>query len=245
MLFYTSNGGTSWTSTSIPKPYILADVSFSDAHHGWLLASQGPATAQEPIDLYHTSDSGKTWSQVLSKAESNKLLLGIKTGMAFVNSSTGWITVDNGQHPGQVVLYITHDGGHSWQLQSVPVPRSLKKYYARPLAPTFSSAQKGLMPVVFSNGKTVIYTTQNGGQSWQSSTPVPVSQVVSMSVVKGTIYLTDGTTIYDSNDNGQSWGRWHVVIKSGEQIGDVTANGAYVAGNGDVSIVELNSKENQ
>ncbi|UNO50470.1 WD40/YVTN/BNR-like repeat-containing protein [Alicyclobacillus acidoterrestris] len=239
MLYHTTNGGASWTSISVPKSYIIGELSFTDSQHGWLLASQGPAVGQEPIDLYSTSDGGKTWSRILSKTVSNKLLLGNKTGITFVNSTTGWLTVDSGQHPGQVGLYVTNDDGRTWGLQNVPVPTNLQKNYAHPLAPTFSSSQMGFMPVIFNNGSTVIYTTQNGGQTWSPTTPIPISQVVRVSLTGGTIYVTDGQTVYYSHDNGLNWEKWKGKVKSGGQIGAVTPNGAYVVGNGGSRVTNI------
>lgn len=239
LLYHTTDGGASWTSTSIPKSYLIADLRFSDAQHGWLLASQGSAAGQEPIDLYYTSDGGKTWSQILSKTESNKLLLGNRTGVTFINRTTGWITVDSGQHPGQVEVYVTHDGGHSWALQTIPVSTILQKHYAYPLAPIFTSSQVGIMPVTFDDGTTVIYTTENGGQDWNSTKPVPVSNVVNVSYDGQTVYVTDGKSVYDSRDNGQSWVKWKGTIGASDQIGDVTAQGVYVVKKGGSEVVDI------
>ena len=149
ILYHTTNGGSSWTSMSLQKTYPIAYLSFVDAQRGWLLASQGPANGQEPIALYRTSDGGMTWSQILSKTVSLKLLGENKTGITFVNRTTGWLTVDFGIQAGVVGVYVTHDGGSHWNLQPIPIPTELRKHYAQPFPPKFSSPHVGLMPVAF------------------------------------------------------------------------------------------------
>ena len=232
ILYHTTNGGSSWTSTSLPKTYPIAYLSFVDARHGWLLASQGPANGQEPIELYRTSDGGKTWSQTLSKTESLKLLGENKTGITFVNRTTGWLTLDFGIQAGVVGAYVTHDAGYHWNPQAIPIPAGLRKHYAQPFPPEFSSPHVGLMPVVFDNGKTIIYRTENGGQMWYPTTPIPISQVVSMSSSDGTSYVTDGKSLYDSSDEGRTWGKWIGKVKPGDQIVYAAKYGVYVVTGG-------------
>lgn len=99
----------------------MAWISFIDSETGWIIASPGPATGQEPSDLYYTSSGGKAWSKIASTSMGLPLNHG-KTGISFVDAETGWITIDNGLHVGQVSLYVTHDGGHTWSPQLVPVP---------------------------------------------------------------------------------------------------------------------------
>lgn len=61
VLFQTQDGGASWQQiNSAPGDDALRSVRFSSSSEGWLASS---------YDVYHTSDSGLTWSKTLSYPE--------------------------------------------------------------------------------------------------------------------------------------------------------------------------------
>ncbi|MDR3541264.1 MAG: hypothetical protein P4L69_09920 [Desulfosporosinus sp.] len=81
------------------------DVVFMDTKHGWKMVPGQGAMNSEPVDIYQTTDGGESWIKTavanqknVSASESTNLFAGtlpyegIKNGLSFVNSSTGWIT---------------------------------------------------------------------------------------------------------------------------------------------------------
>ena len=75
----------------------------------------------------------------------------------------------------------------------------------------FFSATDGILPVSFSNNvtetgiATVIYTTHDGGTTWQATTPVPValSAVDFLDMQHG--WVTDGSILYATSNGGHHW----------------------------------------
>ena len=108
-------------------------------------------------------------------------------------------------------LYVTHDGGSTWHQQTLPLPQGVPPAQLSIQTPTFFSATDGLLPVRFSDLTTskgiatVIYETHDGGTTWRST--MPVSAVLStthfLDMQHG--WLTDGTTLFITNDGGQQW----------------------------------------
>lgn len=117
-VFATADGGASWTSSgAFPSAGVVTDLTFVDPSHGWLLADLGAAMGSQGVALFRTVDGGGHWSQVAGTAAPGAagttayaLPLGCdKTGIAFADASTGWMTgACNGPGP---FLYVTHRGG--------------------------------------------------------------------------------------------------------------------------------------
>jgi photosystem II stability/assembly factor-like uncharacterized protein len=214
----TTDGGQTWQQSTLQATF-LRQITFIDSEHGWILsgwgATGGPA---EAVSVFRSSDGGKTWSNVANALPASTDMPppghlpfgGQKSGIHFLNVSTGWIT-------GTVVvndlawLYVSHDGGSTWFQQSLSLPPGVPSAQLSLLSPTFFSATEGILPVIFSDGvtgrgmATVIYVTHDGGTTWKSTTP--------LAAVFGTIdfvdmqhgWATDGMVLYNTSDGGQHW----------------------------------------
>jgi photosystem II stability/assembly factor-like uncharacterized protein len=146
-------------------------IALLNAQVGWLLVGKGTATGSEAVDVLHTSDGGANW-KVISvsnyKTVNNSAAIpfgGDKSGLSFVNATTGWVTgftpVDH-----FAWLYVTHDGGVTWQHQPIPLPGDA--FQVSTLPPIFFNATDGILPVVLPgpHGQALnIYVTHNKGMS--------------------------------------------------------------------------------
>jgi photosystem II stability/assembly factor-like uncharacterized protein len=130
--------------------------------------------------------------------------------MRFVNASTGWVT-------GTVFvntlawLYVTHDGGSTWNQQTLPLPPNVPPSQLVIQPPTFFSATDGLLPVRFADSLTnkdiaaVIYVTYDGGMTWHTTTPVSAALSSSQFLDMRHGWLTDGTHLFVTSNGGQHW----------------------------------------
>lgn len=165
------------------------DVVYINAKQGWKMVPSQGAMNSEPVTLYRTTDGGQNWSKIavanqknVSASESTNLPAGtlpyegVKNGLGFVSSSTGWLT---GYSPrvGYQWIFLTNDGGRTWVHQELPVPSDIPKYTSMSFdltPPTFFTSEDGLLveniasaPRNTTPPSYVFFLTQDGGQHWK------------------------------------------------------------------------------
>jgi len=216
----TTDGGQTWQQSTVQTTF-LKQITFIDSQHGWILSGwQSQGGPAEAVSVFRTSDGGKTWSNVASALPASTDIPppghlpfgGQKSGIHFLNTSTGWIT-------GTVVvsdlawLYESHDGGSTWYQQSLSLPPGVPSAQLSLISPTFFSATDGILPVIFSDNisgrgiATDIYVTHDGGTTWNNTMP--------LAAVFGTIdfvdmqhgWATDGMVLYNTSDGGLQWAK--------------------------------------
>ena len=192
-IYHTSDGGRHWQRTILhTNGYMVGSLTFSDPLHGWLLTFHESAihvvTGPEPVDppdLYRTTDGGKTWLKVLNAHEqAAKLFTNVYAGgISFVHARTGFLAGDVSAMTSMPVLYITQDGGAHWQPFWSPATQasnpaivpSANLNPTRIWAPSFFNTHDGVMPVAFEGNSTMrLYTTHDGGATWQAGSPLHV-----------------------------------------------------------------------
>jgi photosystem II stability/assembly factor-like uncharacterized protein len=214
----TMDSGQTWQQSTVPAVY-LKQMAFVDAQHGWILAGWGSGGgAAEAVVVFRTGDGGKTWRNVASALPASTdtpppghlPFGGQKSGIHFLNVSTGWIT-------GTVVvndlawLYSSHDGGSTWYRQLLSMPSGIPSAQLSLVSPTFFSATDGILPIIFSDGitgrgiATDIYVTHDEGTTWKSTTPLPLAAVAIDFVDRQHGWATDGKMLYRTSDGGQHW----------------------------------------
>lgn len=217
-LFHTGDGGQSWQQSTVQARFVR-QLTFIDAQRGWMLVGTANAAgAAEIVSVIRTTDGGKTWLNLATALPSDATppghlpYGGQKTGMRFVNASTGWVTGTVFAN-GLAWLYVTHDGGSTWNQQTLPLPTNVPpaQFWTQP--PTFFSATDGLLPVRFADALTnkdiaaVIYVTHDGGMTWHTTTPVfaALSSSDFLDMQRG--WLTDGTHLFVTSNGGQHWAK--------------------------------------
>jgi photosystem II stability/assembly factor-like uncharacterized protein len=213
-IFRTTDGGRTWKSAAIPASSVTS-ITFINASEGWLIAFLAAATgANESADIYRSTDGGKIWIRV---AWSAGLPYGVKRGITFLNSATGWITVldPRGNRP---YLYLTRDGGSTWQPQKMRLPRELTpRWEAQPEPPKFFSARDGSIPVRYDilNGSgertgsvIVLYATHDGGTTWMYTAPLQVNTLEAVHLAAADVnhaWILNGDVLHTTTDGGHLW----------------------------------------
>ncbi len=229
-LLQTIDGGRTWRSLGPlpmfrtlgnPTPFpVEGTLDFIDAHNGWRMMGVGAAGSEE-VYIHRTTDSGATWVKVTyttSGDEASGLPFGgNKTGITFMNATTGWVT---GYSVGcdHTYLFVTHNGGQTWRPQRFPLPPQVTSdWNDYTMPPTFFSARDGILPIFLSysvkdeyceHGRTVavFYVTHDGGATWTYTTPVEVRAAPAWSFADMRHgWVTEGNILYHTKDGGHRW----------------------------------------
>jgi len=219
LVFHTTDGGQTWHKTELPQgvknrgPFYWGTITFTDSQHGWLMAVYSQHNC--PAELFATTDGGITWSQIASvydHVEKNGLPFG--GSISFHSPETGWVAggLDN---KSTYLLYRTQDGGRAWQRQNLQLPAG---YASGELSvgdpPVFFSANEGLLTAMYfpkgqGTGATVLYTTKDGGQTWQSRTPLQFQGIVDFTdAYNGWNWQWKTSAkkeLYHTSDGGKTW----------------------------------------
>jgi photosystem II stability/assembly factor-like uncharacterized protein len=213
-LYRTSDGGLTWTA--FDAPFGGGFIQFLDTNTGRAMADRGAGAGSQSVEMFQTSDGGATWLSVFNNDptrpdSSNSLpLSGIKNGMTFLDTDTGWAT---GTRPvdGEVFLYITQDGGIDWKMQIIALPAGYEGYQYMPQAPVFIGNDGFLPLMIFLPNTTVLafFTSHDGGITWSGDPKNP-----NQTVLPGHYAFADahngwswdgGNNLYLTNDGAQTW----------------------------------------
>ena len=168
-MWFTRNGGASWSSRSIPCSLPSDSVALSVAPSGKLIAvcASEPAAGLQPKSVLSSSDGGSTWKVDStcsgSNCTTNPLTAGYLGGIDAASASTVYLYGDRSS------LLVSHDGGAQWQK----------------VKPLIGDTSGGTQQAIFfndSNGvvlgengnnrdRSTLWSTQDGGTSWRSVVP--------------------------------------------------------------------------
>ncbi len=158
-LFWTDNGGQSWTDIT-PESFEVLSAGFSNGQLGWVVGWRGAG-----LQVGRTSDGGRTW-ELAAVDEDFPAQPGVASAaIEVLDRETLWIALrlqsGSSFSPGR--LYASQDGGRTWEERSHPLGEPVHFWDEREGWTAGGPAQDQL------------YHTQNGGRSW-----VPVDLPVSL-----------------------------------------------------------------
>ena len=210
-VFQTNDGGATWTQTytndpnipeagnSLPLGGLKADLVPLNMQIAWV---GGVVYSPGTIYLYRTDDGGQNWAQVsleLPEGAEN-FELGIdKDQMQFVSAEDGFLVVRMSGDATQTAVYVTNDGGDTWQLTATPIPNAG--------ASDIMSAQEAIIY----NGEQ-FYVTRDAARTWATVSPDIVfgDSFATMEFVNpnsGWIIAAAGDerSLYRTHDGGVTW----------------------------------------
>ena len=160
-LWFTSNGGRSWSRRQVPCHIGALSAVLSAAPNGALMAvcASGPSTGFQIKSVLDSSDGGRTW---VLKTKSN-IDFGYLGAVDLVTNREAFLV------GGRSSLLVTHDGGALWE----------------PVQPLIGGSDGGTSEVVFfnvdhgivlgndenDNEKLTLWSTADGGKHWISKSP--------------------------------------------------------------------------
>lgn len=210
-VFKTTDGGQTWQPGGSLQNATPNQMIFITPQEGWILADLGVPPTYYAATIFRTTDGGNTWVKMSSAdgtAQNSAIPYGAKSGLGFLNTSTGWLTGSAAPEENVFWFYVTHDGGATWQQQLLPTPPGVNnaQFYLSP--PSFFNGHDGILPVMIAAPETNtlsldIYVTHTGGTTWQNTTPVQANSPNFIDGAHG--WVTNGRTIFVTSDSGQHW----------------------------------------
>lgn len=212
----TSDGGEHWQSSviSVSAVMLLDTPHFLTTQEGFLeLIIGGSAAGSEGVGIFHTTDGGQHWTEVSATQQERGLPLGgHKNGISFRDVQNGWATgEDASSNPW---LYVTHDGGHTWNAQSIPsVSSNTSDVLHYTTTPPGFFGNTGFLPVIAtvdgaaSPSVLEIYKTTDGGATWTLITPEHAFGNTNASGWStNDLYIADVNHAWGTDYAGQVWG---------------------------------------
>jgi photosystem II stability/assembly factor-like uncharacterized protein len=215
-VWHTDNGGQTWIRTTLPitekwEQSSFTAMNFSDEKHGFVFVISYSNVEDKKLSLYTTSDGGNHWARVPDITGLDLVYPNIFT---FLDSKNGWFTTSK-------KLMHTVDGGRTWTPVPITIPNPYKQsdynYYFEN-APQFfgENHQDGFLTVELASSKlsvVMVYTTNDGGKSWNPSGEAPVSYSAYIKFIEDNVAYTLSPKvgnnhkyqIYLTTNGGQSW----------------------------------------
>ena len=170
----TTDGGRTWQTgpLTILEPdqadpaVSTLDLDFIDLQTGWLAVKLASGASFSRGLLFKTEDGGLSWQPLASPSGQP---------VRFVTAEVGWTTGG----PTHSELYLSQDGGQSWQAQAV-VPAGRYPVYQLPV---FTTNNEGALAVTVTQpyGNWLeFYHTLDGGRSWRLAERIELQQSLAL-----------------------------------------------------------------
>jgi photosystem II stability/assembly factor-like uncharacterized protein len=213
-ILHTTDGGRSWQRSLINDPLVASvDVPhFLNGQQGWLEMSSTPGAGSAGSDIWHSNNGGQTWTKLSSNKSSSGLTLGYVTGISFRDAQLGIATGNRGAGGDNTFpsLALTHNGGRSWQTQTLP---HLLGGYVNPAntsQPPVFFGNVVVLPVTIttqSGPVLVLYRSNDGGANWFQTSAAHIQAEDTYVVDPNHAWATDtpSGTLYSTSDGGNHW----------------------------------------
>jgi photosystem II stability/assembly factor-like uncharacterized protein len=232
----TSDGGKTW-QPGLPLDISNLDIfspifiGFSGPQDGWLMVYLGAGMMHEYIALYTSHDGGREWTRVLDPYSTAPVQSCDKTGVTFFDAKAGWMTRDCHGVTVGLTMESTLDGGTTWISLPLPTPAGDPGAFDAPNvcsvhSPRLFSDYIGALAVSceqydeskagsddpFTNKRSYLYRTQDGGGSWTISS-YPGGELDFLSTDE---IFALGRDISISHDGGATWQKVKTVAWDGQ-----------------------------
>lgn len=196
-----------WRAIPLSAPeQDIALVSFLTVTDGFVWTWSAGGVAK----IFVTRDAGVTWQEIADVSRTPGMHVGVASTngpeeATFVDRTHGWLA---SQYPPSqpAALFATSDGGRSWSQEVLPQPPagppewlSVPRFFDHLHGLVFGFRRSG-MPAAGS-----FWTTSDGGRTWSRAQPLPAASSTASFPDRLHWYISDGASLYVSNDSGMTW----------------------------------------
>jgi photosystem II stability/assembly factor-like uncharacterized protein len=229
-LYRSTDRGETWQQRPTPPNFMSGyprpQLSFVSDQEGWLSTGGSPETQcnAEVVQIWHTTDGGKTWESLGTKGVSDSQCKG---ELSFVDSNRGFL---DGFDPNRApVIYHTTDGGRSWSAgKPLPDPPGFRSQGGGfTLQPGRVSAFGSTLLVAASMANSAgvdefVFRSTDGGATWKyaASAKEPNNQVDFITGSRWVEFIAPEQSV-ETTDAGASW---HLSASTYSQAAPIAAD---------------------
>ena len=223
-IWWTEDGGTSWTRGELDKRLEINEsppsVLFVDTQKGWVFVESVVGLGHHLFYLLRSETGGSYWEVMAEPPDS--VTSCHHTAIAFLDEQHGWMT---SQCPfelaGGVFVEMTNNGGETWERLTLPPPTSDPNLFeqsslCRTRSPNLLAQGQGTLIVTchLSSGDTLdfAYSTRDDGSTWQTSA-FPGGE---LSMQPDGFGWAFGMEIFRTLDFGLTWEQVKIVSWEGQ-----------------------------
>jgi phage pi2 protein 07 len=201
-VFYSRNGGSTWTYQSTAafagSAAFINDIAMYDLNNGVVVGDPNGGY----FEVYTTSNGGTQWNRVPSASLPAPLATEAgRVGVLATVGSSAWFGTNFGR------VYYSTNRGSNWQVASTGLPEVTRL--------AFEDALNGLaLYVDAGTGTITLSRTRDGGQTWASFAPTGPAYASGLAQVPGRpgMFVSTGFTTAApgssyTTDYGQTWTR--------------------------------------
>lgn len=219
---FSADKGEKWIHSLVSIDGTKPRIFFVNEHEGWLMTSVGSSMFTEEVILYHSVDSGTTWTEI--KSNLHQFVEGLKDQVYFKNEREGWISTTLFNQTKPWLLY-TNDGGENWAQQYISTEGSYQSENIHVSTPMFFDQNTGILHVQSmcdSEPCALFYLTTDGGKEWEYRSSIVhgnPERLLMVDVVGSSIWAAQPKALYFSKDMGKTWNEIETrLIGNEEQI---------------------------
>jgi photosystem II stability/assembly factor-like uncharacterized protein len=186
-LYKTVDSAKSWTALNSTVQVPIHDILFLNPLTGFAVGGSSGCGGTGCIPyggvILRTLDGGQTWTKVFTTSEKLEMY-----SLFFVNNTVGYCAGGN-------EILKTIDGGQTWSEYIINGLGGIIMQIA------FTDPQHGYAVCLFDK----ILKTENGGTTWEISSPNQNNGYYSVSASNGAIYVSGQGKVIKSVNGGASW----------------------------------------
>ncbi len=192
------------SDTAVSNP-IVDQAAFVNVHDGWLAfgpdGGAGAGMSPEGMELWRTTNGGRSWTRVNQIAEPMVAAL-----VTFTSPTSGWLVENRGVPPLHIALMHTMDGGRVWTRVSVPAAPEIAQAFRSTRGPLASFSGSHAL-IAATNGSKVMQSDDHGLRwSWLRAVPGKSCLSDGVEVLRGQIiWDEERAALWRSVNGGRTW----------------------------------------